>query len=120
MAADGMDVQDEREDRDMERRKNPSEEKARAYRDEHHYWYAHAHRERRDRAQKKALRNQTYRQQVKRNVARALAAANDLDEVSPDRVRRVKSRRLSGAVKLDAWVQWKLTQRRMRAAASFF
>ena len=77
-------------------------------------------RERKSWPQRKALRNQTYRRQVQRSIARSLAPAEELGDVAAASPRRRLSVRRHAAVRLGTWVRWGLATRVHRTGWNFF
>lgn len=90
------------------RRRSPTEKKTLAYRLDHRLGVQDPHRHRRAWPKKKALRNQTYRRQVSRSLEPALGpVASEIDDFSPDAVRRRKSKwtLFGGPKPLGKWVK---------------
>jgi len=112
----------------MSERKSPSDEKATEYGRQRRFAGENPHRFRRSWPAKKQLRNQQYRRLVERSISRALATAEELDEVAPAPVRRRKStwstwgwtgNRFRTAA-LGEWIAWKQRARIERTAWNYF
>ncbi len=112
----------------MSERKSPSEERATDYGRQRRFAGENPHRFRRSWPAKKQLRNQHYRRLVERSISRALAAAEELDEVAPATVRRRKSTWSSWGwtgnrfrtASLGEWIAWKQRARIERTAWNYF